>query len=72
MKVLNRIVYIAFLSIAISGFSQTKVSKMLSEIATAPKANNIKKDITTLVNFGTRHTLSDTISKTRGIGAARR
>ena len=25
-----------------------------------------------LVDFGTRHTLSDTISKTRGIGAARR
>ena len=32
----------------------------------------IKQDITTLANFGTRHTLSDTLSKTRGIGAARR
>tara|TARA_B100000767_G_scaffold252765_1_gene256796 strand:- start:596 stop:1951 length:1356 start_codon:yes stop_codon:yes gene_type:complete len=32
----------------------------------------IKGDITTLANFGTRHTLSDTLSKTRGIGAARR
>jgi len=53
-------------------FAQTPVSKMLSNIATAPSASNIKKDITTLVNFGTRHTLSDTISKTRGIGAARR
>ena len=31
----------------------------------------IKQDITTLANFGTRHTLSDTLSKTRGIGAAR-
>ncbi|MFK7758501.1 MAG: M20/M25/M40 family metallo-hydrolase [Phycisphaerales bacterium] len=29
-------------------------------------------DVQTLANFGTRHTLSDTISNTRGIGAARR
>ena len=32
----------------------------------------IEADITTLANFGTRHTLSDTLSQTRGIGAARR
>ena len=30
------------------------------------------KDVITLVNFGTRHTLSDTLSKSRGIGASRR
>ena len=35
-------------------------------------AERIEKDITTLANFGTRHTLSDTLSDTRGIGAARR
>lgn len=33
---------------------------------------NIKKDVRVLANFGTRHTLSDTLSETRGIGAARR
>ena len=32
----------------------------------------LETDIRTLANFGTRHTLSDTISSTRGIGAARR
>ena len=32
----------------------------------------IKADINTLANFGTRHTLSDTLSQSRGIGAARR
>jgi hypothetical protein len=32
----------------------------------------IKADITTLAGFGTRHTLSDTLSQSRGIGAARR
>ena len=35
-------------------------------------AERIESDITNLVSFGTRHTLSDTISKTRGLGAARR
>ncbi len=35
-------------------------------------AERIEQDITTLVNFGTRHTLSDTVSNKRGIGAARR
>ena len=34
--------------------------------------SRIERDIRTLVGFGTRHTLSDTLSATRGIGAARR
>ncbi|WP_291866814.1 M28 family metallopeptidase [Maribacter sp.] len=41
-------------------------------IVNSVSAERIKNDVTTLANFGTRHTLSDTISKTRGIGAARR
>ena len=44
----------------------------LRAIATAPSAARIEADIRTLVGFGTRHTLSDTKSETRGIGAARR
>ncbi|SEQ85840.1 Peptidase family M28 [Hyunsoonleella jejuensis] len=35
-------------------------------------AERIQQDIQTLVDFGTRNTFSDTISETRGIGAARR
>ncbi|MEJ2678678.1 MAG: M20/M25/M40 family metallo-hydrolase [Gemmatimonadota bacterium] len=35
-------------------------------------AGRIESDVRTLVGFGTRHTLSDTLSSTRGIGAARR
>lgn len=35
-------------------------------------ADSLQTDLTTLVSFGTRHTLSDTLSSTRGIGAARR
>ncbi|PHR61353.1 MAG: peptidase M28 [Robiginitomaculum sp.] len=44
----------------------------LYDIATAPSAKRIQADIQTLVDFGTRHTLSETKSDTRGIGAARR
>lgn len=35
-------------------------------------ADRIEKDIKILADFGTRHTLSDTLSESRGIGAARR
>lgn len=44
----------------------------LYDIANAPSASRIEADIRKLVSFGTRHTLSDTTSETRGIGAARR
>lgn len=44
----------------------------LHAIATAPSAANIERDIKKLIGFGTRHTLSDTTSDSRGIGAARR
>ncbi len=58
-----------FFSIQIS-VSQTDAD--IYNMIDAVSASNIKQDITTLVNFGTRHTLSDTVSNTRGIGAARR
>lgn len=45
---------------------------LLYDIGTAPSAERIETDIRKLVSFGTRHTLSDTTSDTRGIGAARR
>lgn len=59
------------LFITITSFSQTTPDE-LHVIGTAPSAERIQKDIQTLVDFGTRHTLSDTVSQTRGIGAARR
>ena len=42
------------------------------EIIDAVSPDRIEQDIATLAGFGTRHTLSDTVSDTRGIGAARR
>ncbi len=52
--------------------SQTITPEELHKIGTAPSAERIERDIQTLVDFGTRHTLSDTVSSKRGIGAARR
>jgi Zn-dependent M28 family amino/carboxypeptidase len=45
---------------------------ILRELRDAVSAERIESDIRTLAGFGTRHTLSDTVSGTRGIGAARR
>lgn len=53
-----------------SCFSQT--DQRIYDIINAVSSERIKADITTLANFGTRNTFSDTISNTRGIGAARR
>ena len=52
------------------GWSQTDdtIYKIIDEVS----SERLKQDINTLANFGTRHTLSDTMSNTRGIGAARR
>ena len=72
MKSSKFIIFLVFLAISASGFSQSEIDKILTEIAVAPSAERIEKDIVKLAGFGTRHTLSDTISKTRGIGAARR
>jgi len=48
------------------------VDLRMYEIATAPSAERLEADIRTLAGFGTRNTFSDTLSDTRGIGAARR
>ena len=44
----------------------------IHDIVADVSAERIERDIRMLVDFGTRHTLSETESDTRGIGAARR
>lgn len=44
----------------------------LHALASAPSEPELRATITALVGFGTRHTMSDTRSEKRGIGAARR
>lgn len=54
-----------FLSVAVFGQSSYEIIDNVS-------SERIEKDIQKLVSFGTRHTMSETESDTRGIGAARR
>jgi len=49
-----------------------QVDPRMYDIVEAVSADRIEADIRTLASFGTRHTLSDTTSEDRGIGAARR
>lgn len=44
----------------------------LKDLQAAVSAERLQADIEKLVSFGTRHTLSETASEARGIGAARR
>lgn len=53
-------------------FSFAQTDARIYDIIDAVSADRIEKDIRTLAGFGTRNTFSDTISETRGIGAARR
>src|ERR1700722_10566438 len=45
---------------------------ILREISVSPDPGQLQATVQALVGFGTRHTLSDTASPKRGIGAARR
>ena len=65
----------AALLCALSLFLPTSVvanEALIHDIVADVSAERIAADVQTLVNFGTRHTLSETQSETRGIGAARR
>ena len=64
-------IYIPFIALTFcTGFAQE--NQKIYDIIDAVSSKSIKQDIEKLVSFGTRHTLSDTLSKSRGIGAARR
>jgi Zn-dependent M28 family amino/carboxypeptidase len=64
---------IAFVAVpAAAQQTPPSVDPRVHDIVRAVSARRIEADIRKLVSFGTRHTLSDTLSPTRGIGAARR
>ena len=60
------------LALATITISYCQTDDRIYDIIDATSAKRIEADITKLAGFGTRHTLSDTVSNTRGIGAARR
>lgn len=53
-------------------FALTTAAETLDEIVARIDAARLKGDVEKLASFGTRHSLSDTTSATRGIGAARK
>lgn len=70
---------IAFTVLMIISFivnGQTKIppseNLKMYDIVESASADRIEKDVRKLAGFGTRNTMSDTVSNTRGIGAARR
>src|SRR6056300_1219916 len=66
---MNRLFFLLLLgAISIYGQQDTRMYAIIDAVS----SERIIQDVATLANFGTRHTLSDTLSQTRGIGAARR
>ena len=47
-------------------------SRLVGQIVSEVSAESLRAAVVKLASFKTRHTLSDTLSATRGIGAARR
>ena len=81
MRLINRtplklIMLLSALSIVYNASGQEssppEIDKRIYDIIENTSASRIESDIRTLANFGTRNTFSDTVSNTRGIGAARR
>ncbi|MCZ6760488.1 MAG: M28 family metallopeptidase [Gemmatimonadetes bacterium] len=64
---------IALLSSSLVGQTSSPIQdSRVQELIDMVSAERVEHDIRRLVGFGTRHTMSDTLSTTRGIGAARR
>ncbi|WP_346883908.1 M28 family peptidase [uncultured Algibacter sp.] len=67
---MKQLLIILLFSLSLMTSAQT--NQQIYDVVNAVSAKRIKKDVQTLVDFGTRNTFSDTLSKTQGIGAARR
>ena len=72
MKTLKRIIALFSFSLIASQWTYAQSDQDFYAIIESVSVDRIRDDIATLANFGTRHTLSDTLSNERGIGAARR
>lgn len=68
MKILINFTIAFLMSFTISAQTDPKIYDIIDAVS----VERIKKDVKILADFGTRHTFSDTVSDTRGIGAARR
>src|ERR1700686_1941885 len=72
-RVMRRAILSALsLLLATTVFGQDSAVRHLDDILAHIDAARLKANVDKLASFGTRHTLSDTTSTTRGIGAARK
>ena len=69
---MNMKYWLLFLIIFCLSKSTAQNKEVLYDIIENTSSAKLEENIRILANFGTRHTLSDTLSETRGIGAARR
>ena len=72
LKTIKRLLLLIGLSALNTAADNPHSDELLTHLASQVQAGRLRGDVETLVSFGTRHTLSDTQSATRGIGAARR
>ncbi len=63
---------LALVALLTAGGAVRADQALFTAVAAAPDAAKLRATVQTLVSFGTRHSLSDTVSSKRGIGAARR
>lgn len=64
--------HIALVTVFAFAISYGQLDPRIYDIINNVSEERLREDVKTLADFGTRHTLSDTVSNTRGIGAARR
>ncbi|APY09335.1 peptidase M28 [Winogradskyella sp. J14-2] len=69
---MTRFIKITLTFFCITQATYSQLDSKLYSIIDSISVERLKQDVKTLADFGTRHTLSDTVSETRGIGAARR
>jgi len=69
---LTFILFISFLLFTNQKSNAQNTDQRIYDIIEAVSADRLESDIRKLAGFGTRNTFSDTVSQTRGIGAARR
>jgi Zn-dependent M28 family amino/carboxypeptidase len=69
---LQNFLFLLTFSAFISTLAAQQTDERIYEIIEEVSAERLEEDIRKLAGFGTRNTFSDTISETRGIGAARK
>jgi len=73
MKQFNTLLFFLFAWVTFAqGQVPSSTDLRIYDIIKSVSADSIEADVKKLVGFGTRNTFSDTVSNTRGIGAARR